>query len=151
MSDVEEGTLVIYHGTVRAYRGDLAFVREWSIAPDDRRHFVLDTVCYDQNATAEYERITTYGSIDAVREEFTVIDLPGIPKPTVSKFLPEPSRFAVLPLDDPGYEDLWGIYDFYKCEWAGSVYGDRYQSADFELLSELCYVRNREEDNRYSG
>lgn len=47
-------------------------------------------------------------------------------------------RFSVQPLDDPGYEDLWGIYDFVNCEWAGSLYGDRYQSESFDTLSDIA-------------
>lgn len=65
------------------------------------------------------------------------------------RFWKEVQRFEVHPLDDPGYEDLWGIYDFYKCDWAVSFYGDRYQSLDIEVMQDIASRLNEEEDNRY--
>lgn len=83
MDKLVEGTLVRYHGEVRNLRGDLAFIRESEIRNDDRRWYLLDTICYVGGDLPwdDDQPITTFGDIWATRDDFTVVDLPDIPKP----------------------------------------------------------------------
>lgn len=78
---LDEGTLVRYHGGRQPYVGDLAFIRDSKIGTDDRRHYLLDLVCYQGTDAEHGEYITTFGSIKATRDEFTVIELPALPEP----------------------------------------------------------------------
>lgn len=78
---IDEGTLVVYHGSRTVYRGDLAFVRDSNIGDDDHRHYLLDLVCYQGNEAEYDDYISTYGSIAALRSEFTVVELPVVPEP----------------------------------------------------------------------
>jgi hypothetical protein len=78
---LDEGTLVVYHGSRPVYRGDLAFVRDSKIGDDDRRHYLLDLVCYQGTDCEDENYIDTFGSIEAIRSEFTVVELPAVPEP----------------------------------------------------------------------
>lgn len=78
---LDEGTLVRYHGGRQPYVGDLAFIRDSKIGTDDRRHYLLDLVCYQGTEAEHGDYIATYGSIEATRGEFTVVEIPALPEP----------------------------------------------------------------------
>jgi hypothetical protein len=83
MPDVDEGTLVVYHGASHIYRGDLAFVREVRAYEEGTKSYRLDTICYlDEGSVQEDDdRITTFGFVWAKRDEFTVVPIPALPEP----------------------------------------------------------------------
>lgn len=79
---IDDSTLVRYHGARTSYRGDLAFIRESDIV-GDRREYILDIICYhpeDMNWD-DTDYITSFGSIKATSDEFTVVSLPELPTP----------------------------------------------------------------------
>lgn len=80
---LDEGTLVVYHGEVRNHFRELAFVRGSEIKYDDRRYYLLDTICYlgSELPWDDDQPITTFGDVWATRDEFTVVPIPEVPEP----------------------------------------------------------------------
>jgi hypothetical protein len=79
---VWDNTLVRYHGDNRGYYGDLAFIRESKIF-GDKCEYTLDVVCYhpEDMEWDNEDYITSFGSLTAFRDEFTVVPIPDIPAP----------------------------------------------------------------------
>lgn len=78
---VELGTLVVYHGRNRNFRGTpgmISTVNEWDSRETDYR---LTLIGYDDSYDGISCEVIAEDTLSATRDEFTVIALPELPEP----------------------------------------------------------------------